>query len=198
MYCTVLYYTSSTRCTVQCTAITRNNHNKVPYVEGDPCTGQGCSGSARLPKRLGAANRAFGSRPVNDFQTFCRITHHELHVTWPHCNMPKRKRGESEAAAATTAAAAAAAGNESGEDQGKSIRQRRVEQKLDHGRKLLSRAFKVAKGFERQKLSRRRKTAAEKSDAKEVVRIDAEAEATKVGGSDISDGSSEVLERCAD
>jgi hypothetical protein len=83
--------------------------------------------------------------------------------------MPKRKRDVNE-------------GNDggSGEEQGKSLRQRRVEHKLDHGRKLVSRAFKTAKGFERQKLSRRRKTACDKGDAKDVTRIDAEIEAIKV------------------
>lgn len=67
------------------------------------------------------------------------------------------------------------------EDAGKSLRQRRVEHKLDQGYKLLNRAFRTAKGFERQKLGRRRKTACEKSDAKDVARIDTEIEAIKVG-----------------
>lgn len=83
--------------------------------------------------------------------------------------MPKRKRDGSESP------------QEGGdEEQGKSLRQRRVEHKLDQGYKLLNRAFRLAKGFERQKLGRRRKTAAEKGDAQDVVRIDAETEAIKV------------------
>lgn len=59
-------------------------------------------------------------------------------------------------------------------------RQRRVEYKIAHGQKLLARAFKTAKGFERQKLGRRRKTAGAKSDTKDITRIDAETEALKV------------------
>ncbi|KAL1306110.1 hypothetical protein AAFC00_004227 [Neodothiora populina] len=82
--------------------------------------------------------------------------------------MPKRKRDGAESPAA-----------ESGEEQGKSMRQRRVEHKLEQGYKLLNRAFKTAKGFERQKLGRRRKTACEKGDSKDVQRIDAETEAIK-------------------
>ena len=83
--------------------------------------------------------------------------------------MPKRKREQNEGG-----------DGGSGEDQGKSFRQRRVENKLDLGQKLVSRAFKTAKGFERQKLSRRRKNACEKGDAKDVARIDDEIEAIKV------------------
>lgn len=60
------------------------------------------------------------------------------------------------------------------------MRQHRVEAKIENGHKLLNRAFRTAKGFERQKLGRRRKTAISKSDAKDVARIDAETEAIKV------------------
>ncbi|KAK4901690.1 hypothetical protein LTR27_001462 [Elasticomyces elasticus] len=55
----------------------------------------------------------------------------------------------------------------------------RVRHKLQHGTVKLGHAFKVAKGFERQKLSRRRKNAAKESNAKDVQRIDAEAAAVK-------------------
>lgn len=61
-------------------------------------------------------------------------------------------------------------------------RQYRVEQKINHGKKLLNRALKLAKGFERQKLGRRQKTASQKGDAAGLARIDAEIEALKVGG----------------
>lgn len=83
--------------------------------------------------------------------------------------MPKRKRDW-----------AGPPEEDGGAEKGKSPRMRRVEYKLDQGHKLLNRAFKTAKGFERQKLSRRRKTACDKSDAKDVVRIDEEIEAIKV------------------
>lgn len=62
----------------------------------------------------------------------------------------------------------------------KSIRQLRTEQKLEHGQKLLFRAFKTAKGFERQKLGRRRKTASADDDTKDMERIDAEVTVLKV------------------
>ncbi|KAJ9661568.1 hypothetical protein H2201_006424 [Coniosporium apollinis] len=58
-------------------------------------------------------------------------------------------------------------------------RQYRVEQKINHGKKLLNRALKLAKGFERQKLGRRQKTASQKGDAAGLARIDAEIEALK-------------------
>lgn len=57
---------------------------------------------------------------------------------------------------------------------------KRVAEKFHHHKKLLSRALKTAKGFERQKLGRRRKTAL-KDNAADVVRIDAEIDALKVG-----------------
>ncbi|GAB7349285.1 hypothetical protein MBLNU459_g8430t1 [Dothideomycetes sp. NU459] len=83
--------------------------------------------------------------------------------------MPKRKRdGEWEPPSKETQT-----------EPGISMRQHRVEAKINNGHKLLNRAFKTAKGFERQKLGRRRKTAISKSDAKDVARIDAETAAIK-------------------
>ena len=61
-----------------------------------------------------------------------------------------------------------------------SVRQRRVEQTLKLGATKLGHAFKVAKGLERRKLGRRRKTAVSESNEKDVARIDAEIEALKV------------------
>jgi len=55
-----------------------------------------------------------------------------------------------------------------------------VKQKIDHGKKTLVRALKLAKGFERQKLGRRHKAAAQKNEDKELARLDAEIEALKV------------------
>ena len=88
--------------------------------------------------------------------------------------MPKRKRDGSEASASDAEGA-------EGVEGGVSMRQHRVQQKLEHGHKLLARAFKTAKGFEKQKSGRRRKTAGEKADVKEVARIEAETAALKVG-----------------
>lgn len=90
-----------------------------------------------------------------------------------HITMPKRKRAGSEAAASDA----------EGVEGAVSIRQHRVQHKLDYAHKQLARAFKTAKGFEAQKSGRRRKTAGAKSDAKEVARIEAETAALKVGRS---------------
>lgn len=84
--------------------------------------------------------------------------------------MPKRKRGETDGAAPKKPAGS-----------GEPTQRKRVEEKLFHGKKVLHRALKLAKGFERQKLSRRRKTAVAKDEAA-IARIDAEIEAVKVRG----------------
>ena len=60
------------------------------------------------------------------------------------------------------------------------LQQRQVEHLLEQGKKALSRSLKVARGFERQKLGRRQKTAkADKAEA-DIVRLDAEVAALKV------------------
>lgn len=61
-----------------------------------------------------------------------------------------------------------------------SVKARRVEHKLKLGGTKLGHAFKIAKGFERQKLGRRQKTAVSRSDIINVERIDGEIEALKV------------------
>jgi len=58
--------------------------------------------------------------------------------------------------------------------------QKRAGEKIFHGKKIIHRALKLAKGFERQKLSRRQKTAKQKDDAAELKRIEEEIEALKV------------------
>lgn len=60
------------------------------------------------------------------------------------------------------------------------IKRQRIEHKLKLGATKIGHAFKVAKGFERQKLGRRRKTAVSESNVKDVARIDSEIEALKV------------------
>lgn len=64
---------------------------------------------------------------------------------------------------------------------GKAYSQRaRIEGLLEHHKKALFRSLKVARGFERQKLGRRQKTAtAEHADA-ETIRLEAEVAALKV------------------
>jgi len=83
-----------------------------------------------------------------------------------YITMPKRKRedGVDEAAGG----------------KGGGIKKQRAAHKLDQGVKRVAHAFKLAKGFERQKLSRRRKTAVSKGEDKDVERIDAEIVALKV------------------
>lgn len=83
--------------------------------------------------------------------------------------MPKRKRNEIESAPRENSSPNSATTNQ----------RKRAEEKLFHGKKVLHRALKLAKGFERQKLSRRRKSAV-KEPAGAIARIDAEIEALKV------------------
>lgn len=78
--------------------------------------------------------------------------------------MPKRKREH----------------NEDSQSTKHSAQNRRVEEKLFHGKKVLQRALKLAKGFERQKLGRRQKTAKQKGESDELGRLDAEIAALKV------------------
>lgn len=79
--------------------------------------------------------------------------------------MPKRKRD----------------GGDGEDTEGRNgVKQRRIEHKLKLGATKLGHAFKVAKGFERQKLGRRRKNAVSESNVKDVARIDSEIEALKV------------------
>lgn len=59
-------------------------------------------------------------------------------------------------------------------------KQRRLQLKLEQGTVKLGHAFKVAKGFERQKLGRRQKTAASQKNDKDTQRIEAEIIALKV------------------
>lgn len=86
--------------------------------------------------------------------------------------MPKRKRGE--------------AADSNSEPNAKSRRSRpqtaRLEQTIENGCQMLHRALKTARGFERQKLGRRQKTARGNKDEGEQHRLDAEVKALKVLG----------------
>ena len=81
--------------------------------------------------------------------------------------MPKRKRSLIEQ-------------KEVGPTQAVDLKKRNLEKKLVHGRKLLNKALKTAKGFERQKLGKRIKLAAENNDEAESGRLQRELEALKV------------------
>ena len=52
---------------------------------------------------------------------------------------------------------------------------------LENGKKAMYRALRVSKGFERQKLGRRQKTAKEQNETVETVRLAEEVTALKVG-----------------
>lgn len=66
-------------------------------------------------------------------------------------------------------------------DRGVRAQRERLENLLEHGKKTLFRALKIARGIERQKLGRRQKTAKE-SDAppSEAMRLNVEIGALKV------------------
>ncbi|KAI9878135.1 MAG: hypothetical protein M1830_001781 [Pleopsidium flavum] len=66
-------------------------------------------------------------------------------------------------------------------DRAISLQRTHLEHEIEHGKKVLHRALKVARGFERQKLGRRQKSAKDKQDA---ARLEAEVVALK--GLDLS------------
>jgi hypothetical protein len=77
--------------------------------------------------------------------------------------MPKRKRDEDE--------------SDGDEDRAQKIRKNRFRVKVEQGNKSIASALKLARGFERQKLGRRQKTA--KNDPKELLRLKEEIIALK-------------------
>lgn len=58
-----------------------------------------------------------------------------------------------------------------------------LERVLEHGKRRLFQALKLGRGFERQKLGRRQKTAKESNTESGMVRLNAEVAALKVGNS---------------
>src|SRR3954468_10675479 len=83
----------------------------------------------------------------------------------PHCNlkMPKRKR----------------ATYENDGDRALQTQKKGIAEKLTQSKKLLHRALKTAKGFERQKLGKRLKLATEQDISEDVKRMNREIEALK-------------------
>ncbi len=65
-------------------------------------------------------------------------------------------------------------------------RQEGLDSILENGKKTLFRAFKISRGFERQKLGRRQKTAKEQIAPAETARLAQEVTALKVGASIIA------------
>lgn len=60
------------------------------------------------------------------------------------------------------------------------LQRQQLDGSLDQSRKALFRALKIARGFERQKLGRRQKTAKAENNDADIVRLDAEVAALKV------------------
>jgi len=60
------------------------------------------------------------------------------------------------------------------------LKRGQIEKKLVHSKKVLNRALKTAKGFERQKLSKRIKLATTQHDGREAGRLQKELEVLKV------------------
>lgn len=84
--------------------------------------------------------------------------------------MPKRKLSELDGPARPT-------GSKSPQI---SMQATRLTHKFDHGVQLISRALKTARGFERQKLGRREKTAKAQGDSATLTRLGEEIGALKV------------------
>jgi hypothetical protein len=61
------------------------------------------------------------------------------------------------------------------------LKKEELERKLVHGRKVLNRALKTARGFERQKLSKRIKLATVEHDGGEAGRLQRELDVLKAG-----------------
>ena len=71
------------------------------------------------------------------------------------------------------------AGN-STEERSIKLQLRRLEQQIEYGQKTLHRALKLARGFERQKLGRRQKTAQTNNDRDGMARLSQEVRTLKV------------------
>ena len=65
-------------------------------------------------------------------------------------------------------------------DKKSGLLQRQVEHLLEQGKKALFKSLKVARGFERQKLGRRQKTARAEKAYDDLTRLNAEVAALKV------------------
>ncbi|OAX78832.1 hypothetical protein ACJ72_06854 [Emergomyces africanus] len=82
--------------------------------------------------------------------------------------MPKRKRGDFEEPTVSKS-----------NDRKLEIQIARLEQKLGYGSQLIHRALKTARGFERQKLGRRQKTAKKTNETSQLSRLEEEIKALK-------------------
>lgn len=84
----------------------------------------------------------------------------------PYDTMPKRKHSE--------------LSGEDASDNFNRVKATRLGHKFERGTQLLFRALKTSRGFERQKLGRRQKTAKSEKDAKTLERLEKEVHVLKV------------------
>lgn len=90
--------------------------------------------------------------------------------------MPKRKRSDPYASADESADNQISSRHD---DRATAKQRKLLSPRLEQAKKALNKALKVSRGFERQKLSRRRKTAEKEGKERDIERIDAEIEALK-------------------
>lgn len=84
--------------------------------------------------------------------------------------MPKRKLSELDGSGRP----------DNGKPRKLSMKAIRLTNKFDQGVQLISKGLKTARGFERQKLSRREKTAKSQNDSAALARLSEEVQALKV------------------
>ena len=86
--------------------------------------------------------------------------------------MPKRKLSDLESTTTTTSATPLSAKQ--------SLQASRLSTKFDHDVQALSKALKVARGFEKQKMGRRGKKAKTEEESKAIARLEEEGRVLKV------------------
>jgi hypothetical protein len=121
-------------------------------------------GTAAAGRRLPSLARNFQKRKSSLLQNCQYDAHKSLACAQPFRQMPKRKRESDEE-------------NHRDGDRAQKIRKSRFQAKIEQGNKSIASALKLARGFERQKLGRRQKTA--KNDPKELLRLKDEVLALK-------------------
>lgn len=94
--------------------------------------------------------------------------------------MPKRKRSEQPEDDTAVASSDERPQKQNPEDRKVARQASRLSQKYEHGAQTLHKALKTARGFERQKLGRRQKTARSNNNEADLQRMEAEVHALKV------------------
>lgn len=88
--------------------------------------------------------------------------------------MPKRKLSDLESTTTTTSGTTPLSAKQS-------LQASRLSNKFDHDVQALSKALKVARGFEKQKMGRRGKKAKTEEESKAIARLEEEGRLLKVG-----------------